>query len=361
MAGGASAAWVPAPEGADPEFPVPAGVLVELRGDNKPLDAGGNVRDEEFDWMLKHRPLEVFSQEVLAIDYGRAAASEMLSALTEAGFARLAPALHWPGVGTRWRSFVKWCTEQSDATPDSPAKADLLATPEQAFRGFGQSLGRVITYRALALNDADLGQILEENCIFPSGRLHVDAERLKDIVAECGVRTICVARLFIAHLRRLLGHDPSVSLHDDWQTATVIASGYTGPGRPVCLFELSCPRVESIGWTLQEVALQRDDVFRMDPSGAELHPPWFCFPSPSVPSGVWFDGRKQRTERFSLYGVPFVEERLRNLYVFPASGSMSIGAAVAPFVARQAQLHSAFLEQQVGAEERRLNDGEGGV
>merc|ERR1712083_718198 len=101
-------------------------------------------------------------------------------------------------------------------------------------------------------------------------------------------------------------------------------------------FELSCPKVESIGWTLQEVALQSGTVLRGDSS---QHEPWFCFPAPAVPGGVWFEGRWQRTERYGLYGVPFLSKRLQRLFVF--GSNEEIGRAVAPYATKQAELHTA--------------------
>mmetsp|Transcript_73459 Transcript_73459/g.192649 ORF Transcript_73459/g.192649 Transcript_73459/m.192649 type:complete len:265 (-) Transcript_73459:34-828(-) len=255
----------------------------------------------------------------------------MASAFDTAGVSHLLPALAWPGVGTRWREFLAWCVETGPA-----------ATPAEAFRSFGRSLGRVVTYRALAVDEAALRLILAADCIFPAGQLRVGSEALEQIVNSKGVRTVCVARLFIAQLRRLLGNDPSISLHDDWQTTSLIASGYAScdkldpaRSRKVHLFEVSCPKVESIGWTLQEVALQRGEVLGDDGAG---HEPWFCFPAPSVPDGVWFDGRLQRTERYGLYGVPFLSSRLKRLLVFESI--KEVGEVVKPFAARQAELHA---------------------
>jgi hypothetical protein len=196
-----------------------------------------------------------------------------------------------------------------------------------------------VTYRALALDDKGLADILEADCIFPSGQLHVDAGELVAIVEREGVRRVCVARLFIAHLQRLLGHDPSVSLHDDWQTTSIIASAYAeGDHRPVYLFEVSCPVVESMGWTLQAGAVLG--------GASSRHPPWFCFTAPATPDGVWFDGRKQRTERYCLYGVPFLRDRLCRLFVFPPSAGVSVADVVAPFALRQAELYTAFPQEQ---------------
>jgi hypothetical protein len=158
-----------------------------------------------------------------------------------------------------------------------------------------------------------------------------------------------VARLFISELERLLGHDPSISLHDDWQTTSVIAADYSDYGRggggsgggsagatgaaskPVYLFEVSIPVVESIGWTLQEVALMRPQVIPRSPPD---HPPWFNF------NGVWFDGRARRTERYSLYGVPFLSQRLHSLRQFETMSALQ--GAVSQFRTHQSLLHADF-------------------
>ena len=331
------ATFVPALEGADPEFPVPEEVFVEEAGDAV-FAHGNRVHEEEFAWMLAKRPLARASLEGLARDYGRQEAADMAEAFRRAGLERLLPALHWPGVGTRWRRFLSWCRAQQ-GRPDAPEPQEgCLSGPEAAFRAFGQSLGRVWSYRAIALSDSALGVILEEDNVFPSGQLRVDAAELEEIVERQGVRTVCVARLFISQLRRLIGHDPSVSLHDDWQTTCIIASEYAeGTGRPVYLFEVSCPVVESIGWTLQQVAVEGGPAVLGDQLPAHLEP-WFLFKAPGAPEGVWLDGRMQRTERFCLYGVPFLRNRMRHLYAFPPS-EMSVAKAVTPFVRRQADMH----------------------
>ena len=81
------------------------------------------------------------------------------------------------------------------------------ATPAAALRGFGLSLGRVTTYRALAIDGDALQRIIDANCIFPSGQLRVGSETLEQVVNTKGIQTVCVARLFISNLKRLLGHD----------------------------------------------------------------------------------------------------------------------------------------------------------
>lgn len=320
-------------EGADPEFPVATsvgklGMYTTAISDD--------VAEGEFCWMEARRPL-CATIETLTLDYGAEEATEMVQAFGEAELMNLLGSLNWPGVGTRWRPFLAWCQAASGADVGPPA------TPGSALRGFGRSLGRVTTYRALAIDAMALQKIFDADCIFPSGQLRVGSEALETIVNTKGIRKVCVARLFISHLRRLLGNDPSISLHDDWQTTSLIASGYTSydrrdpsRSRRVHLFELSCPAIESIGWTLQEVAIQSGAVLDGDYAN---HPPWFCFRAPAVPNGVWFDGRWQRTERYGLYGVPFLSRRLKQLSVFESNDE--IGQAVLPFAARQAELHAA--------------------
>jgi len=110
-------------------------------------------------------------------------------------------------------------------------------------------VGRVRTYRAHSLDDAGLERIFQEDEIFPSGRLRpgIDAAHLRRVVEEHGVTKVAVVRLFISHMPKIGGVDPSISLHDDWQTTSIIASGYARSGKRVHLFELSVPAVESLG------------------------------------------------------------------------------------------------------------------
>jgi len=328
-------ARLPALEGADPQYPVPSTIFENNTAFGKGMYAnmGSNeVSEEEFLWMEARRPL-CATFESLSVDYSAETAEAMQRNFAEAGLAHLLATLNWPGIGTCWREFLAWC---------QVAESTDTATPAAALRGFGRSLGRVKTYRALAIDAAALQRILDADCICPSGQLRVGAGILENIVNTKGIRAVGVTCLFIANLRRVLRHDPSISLHDDWQTTSLIASAYASydkldpsRSRKVHLFELSCPKVESCGWTLQEVALQSGAVLGGDYS---KHEPWFCFPAPAVPQGVWFDGRWQRTERYGLYGVPLLSQRLLRLLVFDSENE--IGKAVQPFAARQAELHA---------------------
>ena len=207
-----------------------------------------------------------------------------------------------------------------------------------ALSGFAQAVGRVTTYRALALDEPGCKRIFAEDEIFPSGRLRegVDAARLQEIVEEHGVEKIAVIRLYISHMPKIGGIDPSISLHDDWQTTSVIASGYASASKKVHLFELSVPAVESLGWTLKEVGNRA--AGHLGPRYRDQED-WFCFPGLGAPEGVWFDARLQRTERYGLYGVAQLRHRLRRLYVFDSIEQLQI--AVKPFVLHCAQAHDA--------------------
>lgn len=326
-------------EGPDPEFQIPASVSqhpICCAPKYTAVDSS-LVDEEEFLWMEARRPLRI-TQASLVLDYGTEEAKEMEQAFNEAQLAHLLGVLNWPGVGTRWREFLTWC--KADASSSS------LTDPAVALRGFGRSLGRVTTYRALAIDAKALQSIVKADCVFPSGQLRVGSEVLEAVVNEKGVQTVCVARLFIAHLKALLGHDPSISLHDDWQTTSLIASGYASYDRwdpksnkKVHLFEMSCPKVESVGWTLQEVAERRSAVLGFEKD----HDPWFCFPARARPEGVWFDGRLQRTERYGLYGIPFLSQRLQRLLVF--NSLEELGLALEPFAERQEKLHTNVVKQ----------------
>ena len=53
-------------------------------------------------------------------------------------------------------------------------------------------------------------------------------------------------------------------------------------------------------------------------------------------AGTWFDGRLQRTERYSLYGIPFLKQRLQRLVRFKDTADLA--AATLPYVDNQALL-----------------------
>lgn len=310
-----------------------------LRGDNKNervTDEEAIVSDFEIDWMIRQRPL-IFAPAQFRRDYGVQEAMLMCSAVRAVEMPKTtAGALAWPGVGTRWQRFVAWWRNWRERQKQQ--NYELMA--REALAEFAKAIGRIRTFRALALDDADLQRILDRDEIFPSGLLQpgIDEFALRRVIDQHGVRKVAVCRLYISEMHRIGGADPSFSLHDDWQTTCIIASDYATRTKGVHLFELSVPAVESLGWNMMDVANTVEDILgKQDSDHCE---DWFNFAAPAVPEssgGVWLDARLQRTERFGLYTVPFLRRRLRNLYVF---GSVrEIESSVAPFVEWMSQLH----------------------
>ena len=157
-----------APEGADPEFPVPpnveclrtaaaksaSGADPSAEENSVAAASAGNgdhsVDEAEFMWMEARRPLSVpCTGESLAKDYGPDAGAAMASALASLGLGRLLGVFNWPGVGSRHGAFASWCQSELAARGNG---SPHLVGPAAALRGFGRSLGRVTTYRALSLN-----------------------------------------------------------------------------------------------------------------------------------------------------------------------------------------------------------------
>jgi len=314
-----------------PQCPLPEGLsTITPRRARGQENRDESVSEAEVDWMATQRPL-VFDMAQLSRDYGEKEATQMQQAMGELGVpVAVAGVFAWPGVGSRWPRFLAWWKQLP--LPERPDSA------RSALLGFARTVGRVRTFRALALDDAGLKRILSEDEIFPSGRLRdgVDAAHLRRVVDTHGVAKVTVVRLYISNMPKIGGVDPSISLHDDWQTTSVIASGYASNAKKVNLFELSVPAVESVGWTLNEVAQRSCDHL-----GSQYadHERWFKFPSPAVPQGTWFDSMLQRTERYGLYSVPHLHSRLMNIYVFDTLAQLK--AAVNPFVKVMAERQSA--------------------
>src|SRR6185312_14970821 len=105
-----------------------------------------------------------------------------------------------------------------------------------------QHLGRLTTYRALALTEDEFQQIQSLDSILPSGRLKTDAAMLVDYVRLEGIRKVIDTRMRQIHC---LLYDPSLSLHDHPETAVCIAEGYMAhPERLIYRFELDLPVIE---------------------------------------------------------------------------------------------------------------------
>jgi len=247
------------------------------------------LTDSEVEWMVSQRPL-IHSEKQLAVDYGEQEAKTMIKQFEEAKLKKFLPCLAWPGLATRWKQFLAWLIQIDEQKRSSFSE-------KEALKQFGIHLGRVVSYRALAITDEQYGSIVSQNAIVPSGRLKTDAKILRDLVNRVGVKHVCYARLYIG--LGLLPFDPSLSLHDDGETAVCIASGYMKlPTKRVHLMKLSVPLVEVLGYTVAEV---------QDPENAAV---WFEH------RGIWFDSRLERTERYTLYEIPWYKERLLELKIF---------------------------------------------
>lgn len=173
-------------------------------------------------------------------------------------------------------------------------------TPYNTFVLFAEHLGRIESYRALALTPKQYQKIVKDNSIWPTGRLRASEDVVNAVVTKHGVKRICYARLYIG--RRLVQYDPSLSLHDDGETAVTIASGYMqAPTILVHLMKLSVPKISVLGYTVADV---QDKNYRN-----------LWFPH----RGVWFDARLERTERYVLHEIPFLKQRLISLRIFKTS------------------------------------------
>jgi hypothetical protein len=191
--------------------------------------------------------------------------------------------LAWPGIATRWQVFLDWLEMTNHASTDL----------ESVFAAFARYLGRVTSYRALALTEEEYSAVLLLDSIKPSGSLKTDAATLTELVRKEGVRKILYTRM--RHIG-FFSYDPSLSLHDHPETAVCIAEGYMlPPERLIYRMELDVPLIEVIGWRMCDV------------DGYEH---WFNH------RGIWFDTANPRTERFMLYEIPWFSMRCKSVRVF---------------------------------------------
>lgn len=239
------------------------------------------IQDKEVQWLLRQRPL-VHDPEQLQVDYGDEAQC-MLAVFSEKKREPLLPLLAWPGIATRWQSFLGWLETTNEATTD----------PVPVLTTFARYLGRLTSYRALALTEKEYLVIRQGDSILPSGRLKTDAATLASYVRQEGIRKILYTRM--CHIGTFK-YDPSLSLHDHPETAVCIAEGYMqAPERLLYRLELDVPLIEVIGWRMCDV------------DGSEH---WFEH------RGIWFDTTNPRTERFMLYEIPWFSMRCRSVRVF---------------------------------------------
>ena len=72
---------------------------------------------------------------------------------------------------------------------------------------------------------------------------------------------------------------------------------------------------------------------------------------------MWFDGRLQRTERYALYGIPFLRERLSRVIIFNSQEETM--SALLPFAEYQAEQHA--RDTAAVADDREQAGGGGGA
>eukprot|EP00026_Physarum_polycephalum_P013035 Phypoly_transcript_13396.p1 GENE.Phypoly_transcript_13396~~Phypoly_transcript_13396.p1 ORF type:complete len:273 (+),score=32.43 Phypoly_transcript_13396:211-1029(+) len=250
------------------------------------------VHEYEIEWMINKRPL-LFDCQQLVVDYGDQA-QQIVEAFEKKKMQKFMGCLNWHGVGSRWKIFLDWLVEQPSESLD---KSD----PKEIFTKFAQHLGRVISFRALSLTHDGYATIEKANSIYPSGRLKVHEDKIDKFVLEYGVRKICYARLYIG--LGLMEFDPSLSLHDDGETAVCIASSYVAKDKKIHLMKLSVPKIEVCGYKLQDISDKSERWFQHN--------------------GIWFDGTEERTERYTLYEIPFYKERLQQLTIFESNAQVN--------------------------------------
>jgi hypothetical protein len=297
------------------------------------LEESNQVYDQEIEWLLERRPL-IYDPAQMIIDYGAEEAEAIQTAFKSAFITlqgekfSLSPFLaciNQPGCGTRWQHFLAWL-QSGEWEPSAEALGSNERLVKEAFAGYARHLGRVVSYRALALLDHQFKTIQQDDCINPSGRLKTDEATLIRVVNANGVKKVLYARLYIG--LRLLPYDPSVSLHDDGETAVCIANGYAElPHRRIHLMKVTVPKIEAMGYTVAQV---------QDPSAKQR---WFKH------RHIWFDSLDERTERYVLWGVPFLSKRLVNLRIF--NSEEEVQTYLLPFQQRQLKAKQNTEEQKM--------------
>eukprot|EP01084_Bolivina_argentea_P280631 479951_1 len=262
-------------------------------------------------------------------------------------------ALAWNGVVSRWKEFMNFLNDiySSNNNTDEEKKNDnnnsdgyILKSARDALYHFGNSLGRVISYRALALTASEFDSIKQLNEIVPTGQLRASLKEMQYIVDTHGVTKITVARLYISKLSQWIGLDPSLSLHDDCETALCISQTYMNEKNKkyVYLFEMDVPKVMSIGFKVVDVqnkAYLVDQTFadRKNRKKGKQSDRWFGH------NGVWFDAYDERCERQLLYSIPFFKERCREITVFKTRKTLL--KRIEPFKVKQQQLKDASEQE----------------
>jgi len=188
---------------------------------------------------------------------------------------------------------------------------------EEVFAAFGQELGRLTSYRALALTEEQAQAIWEADTLVPSGRLKTDAKMLREYLQEQGLRQILEKRI-----NRLgaLKYDPSLSLHDYPETAVSVASDHSEfPHKAIYRFEVEVPVIETVGWRMCDVNGWTG---------------WFRH------RNIWHDPNNPRTERFMLMELPFFAARCKSVRIF--TSEEEVADYLWPFGVQQQRLHRLY-------------------
>ncbi|KAL9648899.1 hypothetical protein ABK040_003828 [Willaertia magna] len=222
------------------------------------------LSNEEIDFILNHSfcgpNINIFNKEQLILDYTLKTANEMIQSFQYYHFEKYLPCLHIPGIGTRWQEFLNFLLKHFSLQQNSLQQNTLQNTLQNqeeidlstrdCFIKFSNHLGKITTYRALALTQTEYEKIVSDNSIYPTGRLKTTKQECEEMVQQFGIYKICYARLYIG--LQLVPFDPSLSLHDDPETTTCIASHYMKlPNRKVYLMKLNLPKIEVLGYKVK--------------------------------------------------------------------------------------------------------------
>ena len=273
----------------------------------------GSIRAEEIEWLLSQCSM-VHTPDQLRTDYGQEA-DRVVEAFESRGRADLLPLLSCPGIGTRWTLFLEWLADLGGGRGPG---SDLRAI----FEAFAQSLGRLTTYRALALAEAGYEALKRADSILCTGRLKADSDVVAAYLRQEGLRSVLDRRM---RNMGALRYDPSLSLHDHPETAVGVAEGYLHPPEQLLYrFELDLPAIEIIGWRMRDVNGDRE---------------WFLH------RGIWYDPTNPRTERFALLEIPFFAARCKSTRIFSTMAEVS--DYLLPFAEEQARLRQIALRSSL--------------
>ena len=316
-----------------PKSPLNQNAEIEFADQNNTLI----IKNCELEWMIQQKPL-IFDKKQCIIDLGQDDANKLFQLIDEFDSKYkdqynkdIFGALAWNGVISRYETFIKFLNQRysNGSNDDNEEKKNdenndannsssgPLKDAKDALLQFGNALGRIISYRALALTQPEFESIKFLNEIVPTGQLRASLKEMKDIINTHGITRICVARLYISHLSEWIGLDPSLSLHDDYETALTISQTYMNEQQKkfVYLFEMNIPIIMSIGWKVVDVQnkiglVDKRFADRKNRKKGKQSDRWFDH------KGVWFDAYDERTERQLLYAIPFFKQRCQKITVF---------------------------------------------